>query len=134
MVSGKRPGDPAPLTRRPGDVLLRDYMLPRGLSQLSLAKTTGIPRQTINRIIHGHHGITAVIAWKLAEEFETPPEFWMELQDACDLQKDRPIRSERIEPDRHRQDDSADAGPPSPPPKPPPKSPPRGGRRRDAAG
>ncbi len=69
----------------PGEVLLHEFLVPRGISQLELAKRLAVPIQRINTLINGKRGITAETAILLAKELKTTPEFWMNLQNAVDL-------------------------------------------------
>jgi addiction module HigA family antidote len=69
----------------PGEILLREFLEPLGISQVELAKTLGVPVQRINTLVKGKRGITAATALLLAKKFDTTPEFWMNLQNAWDL-------------------------------------------------
>jgi addiction module HigA family antidote len=77
-----------PANRRPthpGEILLEDFLKPLGISQVALAKKLGIPVQRVNTIVAGKRGITAETALLFARFFETTPQLWMNLQNACDL-------------------------------------------------
>jgi addiction module HigA family antidote len=69
----------------PGEILLEEFLKPKGLSQVELAKNLRIPVQRINTIINGKRGVSAETALLLSKEFGTTPEFWMNLQNAFDL-------------------------------------------------
>jgi len=69
----------------PGEILQEEFLHPKGLSQVVLAKRLHVPIQRVNTLINGKRGITAETAWLLAGEFDTTPEFWMNLQAAWDL-------------------------------------------------
>ncbi len=69
----------------PGDILLKEYLEPNGLTQVQLAQDLRVPLQRINTIINGKRGMTAETAILLARRLNTTPEFWMNLQAACDL-------------------------------------------------
>jgi addiction module HigA family antidote len=56
-----------------------------GISQEALARQMDVSFQTVNRIVNGQRTITAHSAVRLARVFDTSPEFWMNLQVACDL-------------------------------------------------
>jgi len=77
-------GDAIPRTR-PGDVLRHEFMEPLGLSAYALAKATGVPANRITAILHGTRSITADTALRLARQFGTSAELWMNLQSAYDL-------------------------------------------------
>lgn len=69
----------------PGEILWKEFLEPRNLSQVELAKSLGVPVQRINTLINGKRGVTAETALLLAERFKTTPELWMNLQIAWDL-------------------------------------------------
>jgi addiction module HigA family antidote len=77
----RRSGGPA----HPGQVLLRKYLRPAGLSQVGLAKSLKIPIQRINTIVNGKRGITPETAILLARRFKTSPQVWLNLQNDWDL-------------------------------------------------
>ncbi len=70
---------------RPGMVLLHEFMQPAGISAYALAKVTGVPANRITAILHGKRTITADTALRLAKQFGTSAELWMNLQTAHDL-------------------------------------------------
>jgi addiction module HigA family antidote len=74
----------------PGEVLLEEFLIPMGISQVALAKHLGIPVQRVNEIVRGKRGVTPDTAWLLAQAFSTTPEFWMNLQVAYDLVRNKP--------------------------------------------
>jgi len=65
-----------------GRGLLEEYMRPLGLVQATLARELGISANRLNELVNGKRGITADTALRLAQRFETSPEFWMNLQSA----------------------------------------------------
>ena len=69
----------------PGEVLLTEFLEPKGLSQSALAEKLKIPIQRVNTLINGKRGMTPETALLLARFFETTPEFWMNLQTKLDL-------------------------------------------------
>jgi len=69
----------------PGDILLKEFLEPMGITQVELAASLGIPIQRVNTIINGKRGVTAETALLLARKFKTTPQFWMNLQNAWDL-------------------------------------------------
>lgn len=78
-----RPKNRRPTT--PGEVLREEFLAPMGISQEALARRMDVSFQTINRIVNGQRTVTADTAVRLARVFGTSPEFWMNLQVACDL-------------------------------------------------
>ncbi len=69
----------------PGEILLSEFLEPKGLSQSALAEKLHIPVQRVNTLINGKRGISPETALLLAQFFETTPEFWMNLQAKFDL-------------------------------------------------
>ncbi len=69
----------------PGEMLLEEYLKPRGLTQVELAARMGVPIQRVNTIVNGKRGVTAETAILLAEALDTSPELWMGLQSDHDL-------------------------------------------------
>jgi addiction module HigA family antidote len=77
-----------PKNRRPsspGEILLEEFLKPLGMTQSALAEKMEVPIQRVNTLINGKRGVSAETALKLGRVLETTPEFWMNLQVACDL-------------------------------------------------
>lgn len=64
----------------PGEILLRDWLEPLGISQYALAKAIDVPRRRINEIVQGHRAITADTAARLGAFFGVDAEGWLALQ------------------------------------------------------
>ncbi|MBI5068734.1 MAG: HigA family addiction module antidote protein [Deltaproteobacteria bacterium] len=79
MLPKNRPPTP------PGEMLLEEYLRPRGITQVDLAARMGVPIQRVNTIVNGKRGITAETAILLSEALNTSPELWMGLQANHDL-------------------------------------------------
>ena len=75
----------------PREILLKEFLKPRGISQSQLANDVRVPSRQVSEIVRGVHAITADTALRLARYFGTSPAFWMNLQARYDLefQKDR---------------------------------------------
>jgi addiction module HigA family antidote len=71
----------------PGEILLEEFMKPHGLSQNGLALALGVSPMTINQIVHGKRSVTAEVALRLGRYFNMSPQFWLNLQSRCDLEK-----------------------------------------------
>ena len=69
----------------PGEMLLKEFLQPLGVSQTDLARRLGIPIQRVNTIIAGKRAVTAETALLLAAGLGTSPEFWLNLQTSWDL-------------------------------------------------
>ena len=71
----------------PGEMLLKDFLKPSGISQRELARRLNWPQGKVNKLVGGKLGINAETALDLAEELKTSPEVWMNLQSTWDLHK-----------------------------------------------
>ncbi|WP_119344175.1 HigA family addiction module antitoxin [Facilibium subflavum] len=87
-----------PTKRQPthaGEILLKDFLAPMGITQSKFAKHLGWTYARVNEIVNGKRGITADTALAFAEAFNMEAEFWLNLQLAYDLwhakQKHTPI-------------------------------------------
>lgn len=75
-------------TRRrttPGEILNEEYLVPLKLTQKQLADRIGCDIKVINRIVNGQSAVTVPIAIKFAAAFKTTPEFWLNAQQAVDI-------------------------------------------------
>lgn len=79
----------------PGEILLEEFLVPLGLSQVELAAHLRVSLQRINSIVRGKRAVTPETAWLLAQAFSTSPEFWLNLQAAHDLAAARPDKAIR---------------------------------------
>ena len=73
----------------PGEVLMKEYLEPLGVTQHKLALAIGVPPRRINEIVHGKRRISADTALRLARYFETTERFWLNLQGRYDLEVER---------------------------------------------
>ena len=69
----------------PGEILLEEFLGPKEMSQVELARQMGVPIQRVNTLINGKRDMTAETAILLSRVLKTSSEFWMNLQVACDL-------------------------------------------------
>ena len=69
----------------PGEILLEEFIIPKKISQVELARKLKVPVQRINTLINGKRDMTPETAILLARFFKTSPEFWMNLQTQRDL-------------------------------------------------
>ena len=76
----------------PGEILLEEFLIPLGQTQVALAAHLGVPVQRVNELIRAKRGVTPETAWLLSQAFGTTPEFWLNLQAAYDLAVSRPSR------------------------------------------
>lgn len=80
IVTGRRL---APV--HPGEVLLKEFVEPMGITRYKVAKGTGVPQRRIDEICSGSRGVTADTALRLARFFGMEAQFWMSLQAQYDL-------------------------------------------------
>lgn len=71
----------------PGEVLLNDYLVPKGISQYKLAQAIGKSESTVSDIIHGRRTITPEMAQLLAKALGTNTELWINLEAAYQMSK-----------------------------------------------
>ncbi len=69
----------------PGEVLTELYLEPTSLSAIALAKSLGVPRTRIERLIKASTSMTPDTALRLARFFNTTPQYWMNLQTQYDM-------------------------------------------------
>jgi addiction module HigA family antidote len=81
----------------PGEVLLREYLEPLGVTQHRLALAIGVPPRRINEIVHGKRRITADTALRMARYFGTTERFWLNLQGRYDVEIERDRLSETLD-------------------------------------
>lgn len=70
----------------PGEVLREEFLTPMELTPYAVAKSCGVPRTRIERIVREELGISADTALRLGKFFRTTPDFWLNLQKDYDLQ------------------------------------------------
>ena len=71
----------------PGEMLLEEFLRPRGMSQREFAEKLDWTKAKLNELVRGKRGVTADSALDLAEALGTSPELWMNLQMMWDLRK-----------------------------------------------
>jgi addiction module HigA family antidote len=70
----------------PGEILLKDFLAPMGISQYRLAHAISVPPRRINEIVLGQRAISADTALRLGRFFRMESEFWLNLQSRYDLE------------------------------------------------
>ncbi len=73
----------------PGEILQEKFLEPMKIGQNQLARDIDVPVSRIAEIIKGHRAITPDTALRFSRAFGTTAEFWLNLQNACDLRKIR---------------------------------------------
>lgn len=79
MNAGGRPPN------HPGAILKHDYIEPLDLTVSHLARTLGVSRKTVSKIVNERGSITADMALRLSQAFDTSPELWLNLQQKWEL-------------------------------------------------
>jgi len=69
----------------PGEILREMYIEPLGLTITETAKALGVARKNLSAIVNGKMGISADMAVRLSEAFNTSAELWIGLQKDYDL-------------------------------------------------
>ena len=80
----------------PGEVLLKEYLEPYGISQYRLAKDIHVPPRRINEIVRGLRSISADTSLRLARYFATSERFWLNLQMRYDLEVQKDQLGDRL--------------------------------------
>ena len=73
----------------PGEILLREFIEPLGLTQNGLARAIGVPPRRINEIVLGKRAVTADTALRLARYFGVSDGFWLGVQADHELMERR---------------------------------------------
>jgi antitoxin HigA-1 len=69
----------------PGEILLKEFLKPMGLSQTKLAQAIAVPPRRINEIVLGKRAITADTDLRLARYFKMSEGFFIGLQTDYEL-------------------------------------------------
>ena len=72
----------------PGEILLKEFLIPFEISAYKLAKDIGIPQTRVSEIIKGNRRITADTALRLNKYFGNSAKFWLGLQNDYDLEEE----------------------------------------------
>ena len=69
----------------PGEVLLKEFLEPAGVTQVEAAKRIGVPFQRLNAIVRGRRAVSADTAIRLEALTRMEAGFWLRLQSDWDL-------------------------------------------------
>ena len=72
----------------PGSIL-RDELETLGMSARKFAEHIRVPHNAITEIMNGERAISAQMAIRLGQAFNTTPQYWMNLQSIYDLKRAR---------------------------------------------
>ena len=81
----------------PGDILADDVLAELGINANQLGEVLGVPSNRISAILRGRRGIITDTALRLGRWLGTSAEFWLNLQQAYDLEVIRAERGAEIE-------------------------------------
>jgi len=84
----------------PGAVVLRQCILPLGLTITEAAEALGVTRNTLSELVNGKRGISPEMAVRLSKVFGGTEEGWLVQQaqyDLAQVRRDR-IKLKRLEP------------------------------------
>ena len=81
----------------PGEILMKEFLEPMGITQYRLAKDISVVPRRINEIVHGKRSITADTALRLSRYFGTSETFWMNLQTRYDMELQKDFLGDKLE-------------------------------------
>ncbi len=85
----------------PGEILLHEFLLPKGLTPHRLALCIGVDPRRVHDIVRGKRSVTADTALRLGRFFNVSPEIWMDLQSKYDLEITSLALKDRLELEVH---------------------------------
>lgn len=83
LVTRRLPAQRPPT--HPGEMLLEEFLKPRGISQSAFAVRLGISFPRLNEIVLGKRSVTSDTALRFAHVLGMSAEFWLGLQQDWDL-------------------------------------------------
>lgn len=69
----------------PGEILLKDYIEPLGLTITALADDLAVSRKALSAIVNERKSVTPDMALRLSQAFDTTADLWLNLQKKYDL-------------------------------------------------
>ena len=69
----------------PGEMLLKEFLAPMGITQQQLANQIKVPYQRVNELVNRRRSLTPGTALRLSKVFGNTPDFWLNLQLRWDL-------------------------------------------------
>ena len=86
LPGGQAGGTGLPVVH-PGEVLLKEFLRPLGITAYRLAKDIRMSQSSIAQLVRKKRTITVRTAVRLSEYFGNPAEYWLVLQNNYDLEK-----------------------------------------------
>ena len=80
----------------PGAILLRDFLLPRGLTPHALSLALHVSWIRVDQVIRGRRKVTADTALRLGRYFRNPAWWWMQLQTEWELSQIPPSKFRKV--------------------------------------
>ncbi len=77
----------------PGEILLKEYLKPMGISQNAMARAIGVAPRVINKILLGKRSITPAMSIRFGAFFGQSEDFWHGLRVESDF---RALARERM--------------------------------------
>ena len=81
----------------PGEMLLKEFLIPMGMTQRELANAIHVPYQRVNEIINRRRGVTPSTALRLAKFFVMSEDFWLSLQLRWDLYRAKQAEASELQ-------------------------------------
>jgi addiction module HigA family antidote len=81
----------------PGEILMKEFLEPMGITQYRLAKDISVPPRRINEIVHGKRAIATDTSLRLSRYLGTSERFWINLQTRNDMELQKDILGDRLE-------------------------------------
>lgn len=82
------PAEPPVAAPHPGEYLIDDFLIPRGISQKDFASHIGVAPIVINDICKGRRGLTPKLAMMIAKALGTELQFWLNAQIAWEYSRE----------------------------------------------
>lgn len=82
----------------PGEILLKDFMKPMGITARQLAADIDVSPSRISELVNGLRPVTADTALRLGLFFTMEPRFWLNLQTEYDMRMAARTLQEKIAP------------------------------------
>jgi len=73
------------MTITPGEILLKEYLQPMGISQNAMARAIGVPPRAINEIVLGKRSVTPSMSMRFGAFFGHSEDFWHGIRVRCDF-------------------------------------------------
>lgn len=71
----------------PGEILIKEYLKPMGISQNAMACAIGVAPHEFNKIVRGQRSITPALSIRFGAFFGQSDQFWYGIQVECDFRK-----------------------------------------------